>query len=109
MDPRHPELVILRIKELIQQYDRVMSDMDKSTAQHDLAPLEVEGVGIVRELCLTAPRLHEAVIQSSRDNRARMLKASVLKGNVVPEQKQAETVIVEPKPRKKKKARKSSK
>lgn len=69
MDPRHPELAISRMRELMKQYDRVESDMKKATTSAQLGQLEREGGLVVQEICLVAPRLHEAMIQVSRQRR----------------------------------------
>ncbi len=69
MDPRHPELAISRMRELMAQYDRVESDMKKATASPQLAQLEREGSLVIQELCLVAPRLHEAMMQTSHQRR----------------------------------------
>ena len=69
MDPRHPELAVSRIKELIKQYDRIELDMSKATTTAQLAQLEREGGLVVQEICLVAPRIHEAMMQTSRQRR----------------------------------------
>lgn len=69
MDPRHPELAISRMRELMKQYDRVEKDMEKATTSAQLGQLEREGGLVVQEICLVAPRMHEALIQSSRQRR----------------------------------------
>lgn len=69
MDPRHPELAVTRLKELIEQYDRVEKEMAKATVASDLGRLEREGGLVVQEICLVAPRLHEAMMQTSRQRR----------------------------------------
>ena len=69
MDPRHPELAVSRIKELIKQYDRIEKDMAKATTTAKLAQLEREGGLVVQEICLVAPRIHEAMMQTSRQRR----------------------------------------
>lgn len=69
MDPRHPELAVSRIKELIKQYDRVEKDIKTATVSNKLGQLEREGALVIQELCLVAPRLHEALIQASRNRR----------------------------------------
>ena len=69
MDPRHPELAVSRIKELIKQYDRIEKDMAKATTTAQLAQLEREGGLVVQEICLVAPRIHEAMMQASRQRR----------------------------------------
>lgn len=108
MDPRHPELAIARIDELMAQYKRIIRDMQTCNVSSKLAQLEREGGLVVQEICLIAPRLHEAMIQVSRTRRAALAHGIVeekpVENYVAPNQ--AETVIVEPKPRKKKKAKK---
>lgn len=69
MDPRHPELAVSRIKELIKQYDRIEADMNKATTSAKLGQLEREGGLVVQEICLVAPRIHEAMMQTSRQRR----------------------------------------
>lgn len=69
MDPRHPEQAISRMRELMKQYDRIESDMNKATTSARLAELEREGGLVIQEICLVAPRLHEAMMQTSRQRR----------------------------------------
>lgn len=69
MDPRHPELAISRMRELMKQYDRVEKDMAKATTSAQLGQLEREGGLVVQEICLVAPRIHEAMMQTSRQRR----------------------------------------
>ena len=69
MDPRHPELAVSRIKELIKQYDRIEKDMAKAATSAQLGQLEREGGLVVQEICLVAPRIHEAMMQTSRQRR----------------------------------------
>lgn len=69
MDPRHPELAISRMRELMKQYDRVEKDMNKATTSAQLGQLEREGGLVVQEICLVAPRIHEAMMQTSRQRR----------------------------------------
>lgn len=110
MDPRHPEQALTRLKELIAQYDRIESDIKSATVSSRLGQLEREGGLVVQEMCLVAPRIHEAMMQASRQRRyelthpitAEMLKPATkeaIEQYVAPNQ--ADTVIVEPKPRKK--------
>lgn len=140
MDPRHPELAVTRLKELIEQYDRVEKGMTKATVASELGQLEREGGLVVQEICLVAPRLHEAMMQASRQRRydlsrgniydqmreyattAERVDEPVEKPVEMPHDgylsvdeaieeiptppNQAETVIVEPKPRKKKTTKK---
>lgn len=69
MDPRHPEQAISRMRELMKQYDRIEKDMNKATTSAQLAQLEREGGLVVQEICLVAPRIHEAMMQTSRQRR----------------------------------------
>ena len=69
MDPRHPEQAITRLKELMEQYDRIEKDMNKATTSALLGQLEREGGLVVQEICLVAPRIHEAMMQTSRQRR----------------------------------------
>ena len=69
MDPRHPELAISRMRELMKQYDRIENDMAKATTSAKLAELEREGGLVIQEICLVAPRIHEAMMQTSRQRR----------------------------------------
>ena len=110
MDPRHPELAIKRLKELMSQYDRVENDIKQATTSAQLGQLEREGGLVVQEICLVAPRIHESMMQSSRQRRHDLTHGIVEKpveNYTAPNQ--AETVIVEPKPRKKKKTTRKKK
>lgn len=69
MDPRHPEQAISRMRELMKQYDRIEYDMMKATTTAQLGQLEREGGLVVQEICLVAPRIHEAMMQTSRQRR----------------------------------------
>lgn len=69
MDPRHPELALSRLKELIKQYDRIENDIAHATVSSQLSQLEREGGLVVQEMCLVAPRIHEAMMQTSRQRR----------------------------------------
>ena len=117
MDPRHPELAVTRLKELIEQYDRVEKGMAKATVASELGQLEREGGLVVQEICLVAPRLHDAMMQASRQRRyelshpitAEMLNPATeeaIEHYVAPNQ--AETVIAEVKPRKKRGGKKKA-
>ena len=140
MDPRHPELAIARMRELMKQYDRIEADINKATTSAQLGQLEREGGLVIQEICLVAPRIHEAMMQSSRNRRHDLIKwnGNVTRETVMSplynvgdaevaqakgegakrispvevvekyvEPNQAETVIVEPKPRKKKTAKRA--
>lgn len=69
MDPRHPEQAVTRMRELMQQYDSIACDMRHATTSAQLAQLEREGGLVVQEICLVAPRIHEAMMQTSRQRR----------------------------------------
>lgn len=70
MDPRRPELSITRLDELMEQYKKILNDMKTCNVSSRLAQFEREGGLVVQEICLVAPRLHEAMIQASRTRRA---------------------------------------
>lgn len=78
MDPRHPELAISRLRELMNQYDKVESDMKKATTSAQLGQLEREGGLVVQEICLVAPRIHEAMMQTSRQRRHDLARGVLL-------------------------------
>lgn len=69
MDPRHPELAVARIKELIKQYDNIEERMAHATTSAQLSQTEREGSLVIQEICLVAPRIHEAMMQTSRNRR----------------------------------------
>lgn len=69
MDPRHPEQAVSRLRELMKQYDRIEEDIKKATVASQLGQLEREGGLVVQEICLVAPRIHEAMMQTSRQRR----------------------------------------
>ena len=77
MDPRHPELAISRMRELMKQYDRIESDMRNATVTSQLGQLEREGGLVVQEICLVAPRIHEAMMQTSRKRRHDLSRGNV--------------------------------
>lgn len=82
MDPRHPEQAISRMRELMKQYDRVEADIRTASVATKLGALEREGALVIQELCLVAPRLHEAMMQTSRQRRHDLTKWN---GNVTRE------------------------
>ncbi len=53
----------------MKQYDRIESDIKKATVSSQLGQLEREGGLVVQEMCLVAPRVHEAMMQASRQRR----------------------------------------
>ena len=107
MDPRHPELAVSRIKELIAQYDRIEKDIASATIANKLGQLEREGGLVIQEICLVAPRMHEAMMQASRKRRNELVHGAVNEFGYTPEENVGEYTkatisIEEPKPRKKK-------
>lgn len=77
MDPRHPELAIKRLRELMSQYDRIEDDMNHATTSAQLGQLEREGGLVIQEICLVAPRIHEAMMQTSRQRRHDLSRGNV--------------------------------
>lgn len=69
MDPRHPEEAIDRIDQLITQFKYTLDNMRTAAVSSQLAKFEREGGLVVQEICLVAPRLHEAMMQVSRQRR----------------------------------------
>lgn len=102
MDPRHPELAVSRLRELMEQYEFVERSMNEAMTSAELASLEREGSLVVQEICLVAPRVHEAMMQTSRNRRSALAHGETETVEKYVEPNQAETIIVEPKPRKKK-------
>lgn len=69
MDPRHPEVAIDRIDQLVNQFKNTLDNMRTAAVSSQLAKFEREGGLVVQEICLVAPRLHEAMMQVSRQRR----------------------------------------
>lgn len=69
MDPRHPENAIWRMRQLMEQFQYVMDKLNTETISSKLGEAEREGALVVQEICLVAPRLHEAMMQASRNRR----------------------------------------
>lgn len=69
MDPRHPEVAITRIDQLVNQFKGIIDKINTETTSSRLGGIEREGALVVQEICLVAPRLHEAMIQTSRQRR----------------------------------------
>lgn len=112
MDPRHPELALSRLKELIQQYDRIENDIAHATLSTQLGQLEREGGLVVQEICLVAPRLHEAMMQASRSRRTELTRQIVMPATDEEVKKSVEffkEVEKEEKPKKKRKNTKKKK
>lgn len=96
----------------MKQYDRVERDISKATTTAKLGQLEREGGLVVQEICLVAPRIHEAMMQTSR-NRRHELSHGVIVGQTaqiiaINESITEEAEIVE-KPKKKTTRRKTTK
>lgn len=116
MDPRYPEQAILRMRELMKQYDRIESDMLSATTSAQLGQLEREGGLVVQEICLVAPRIHEAMMQTSRQRRhdlshgivEKPVEKSLHRADVVTEVEDPYKVE-EPKPKKKTTKKKTAK
>lgn len=53
----------------MKQFDNVEEAMKRATTSAGLAELEREASLVVQEICLVAPRLHEAMMQTSRQRR----------------------------------------
>lgn len=69
MDPRHPELAIERMVDLMTRFNLITHDIKHSMTSAQISQLEREGGLVVQEICLVAPRLHEAMMQASRNRR----------------------------------------
>lgn len=77
MDPRHPELAVDRIDQLINQFKFILDNIKTETLSNKLAEAEREGGLVVQEICLVAPRLHEAMIQTSRQRRHDLSRGNI--------------------------------
>lgn len=113
MDPRHPELAISRMRELMKQYDRIENDMAKATTSAKLAELEREGGLVIQEICLVAPRIHEAMMQTSRQRRVELTRQILIPSTDEETKKSLEffkeVEKEEPKPKKKTAKKKTTK
>lgn len=109
MDPRRPEEAVYRIDQLIGQFKGVLDKIRTEPFASRLSESEREGALVVQEICLVAPRLHEAMMQASRTRRAAIAKG-IVEGYVEKseEPQQAETVIAEPKEEKPKPKKKTT-
>lgn len=110
MDPRHPELAVSRLEALLAQYHRVEKDINAAVTSAELGRLEREGGLVVQEMCLVAPRIHEALMQTSRNRRRDLRDPSknafpFKLADITPE----EPVVVEEAPKPKKKTSKKKK
>lgn len=78
MDPRHPEIAVDRIDQLVNQFKRNLDNIRTATVSSQLAQLEREGGLVVQEICLVAPRLHEAMMQASRQRRHELSRGNIV-------------------------------
>lgn len=111
MDPRRPELSVSRVRELIKQYDAIEDKIAHATTSSQLGQYEREGGLVVQEICLVAPRMHEALIQTSRQRRHDLTRGIVEESVEIPkpgmmDKETAEKILdaiekVAPKPKKK--------
>lgn len=69
MDPRHPEKALPRIKELIEQYERVEKDIASATVPNKIGEFEREGFMVIQEMSFITPRLHERLALITRQRR----------------------------------------
>lgn len=104
MDPRHPEQAVSRIRELMTQFDDIMSEMKTTPVMNRLGELERQGSLVVQEICLVAPRLHEAMMQASRTRRFTLTHTPVMPVENLEEPVVEE--VVEERPKKKKTSKK---
>ena len=119
MDPRHPEQAVSRIRELMNQFDDLMSEIKITPVSNRLGELERQGSLVVQEICLVAPRLHEAMMQASRTRRFTLSHQPLVEQPIVPaeylKEPSQEVVekyiedLVEEKPKKKKTSKKKKK
>ena len=79
MDPRHPEVALTRIDQLVNQFKLIIDKISTETVSSRLGQLEREGGLVVQEICLVAPRLHEAMMQASRQRRSSLSRGIVEK------------------------------
>lgn len=57
------------MRQLIEQFQYVIDKLNTETISSKLGEAEREGALVVQEICLVAPRLHEAMMQASRQRR----------------------------------------
>lgn len=87
MDPRHPEVAITRIGQLVNQFNGIMDKIRLETTRNGISAAEREGSLVVQEICLVAPRLHEAMMQASRQRRHDLSRGVVEKTVEKPKKK----------------------
>lgn len=81
MDPRHPEEALERIDQLINQFRHILDKLRTEAVSSRLAEAEREGALVVQEICLVAPRLHETMMQTSRQQRHDLSHGVVVEAN----------------------------
>lgn len=77
MDPRHPEKALPRIKELIEQYERVEKDIASATVPNKIGEFEREGFMVIQEMSFITPRLHERLALITRQRRHDLSRGKV--------------------------------
>lgn len=77
MDPRHPEKALPRIKELIEQYERVEKDIASATVPNKIGEFEREGFMVIQEMSFITPRLHERLALITRQRRRDLSRGKV--------------------------------
>ena len=102
MDPRHPELVLPRVKELVSQLEQNFDEIKTSTVRNRMSQLERKGALIVQEICLTAPRLHETLMSVARQRRGELARGVQFEQPTVKENQ----IVEKPTKKKTKKAKK---
>lgn len=81
----------------MKQYDRIEREMNSCFVANRLGQLEREGGLVVQEICLVAPRMHEAMMQTSRQRRHEISRGLV---NEAPEKVDIPEPVVKEKPKK---------
>lgn len=84
MDPRYPEQAVSRVRELMNQLDDIMAEMKNTPVSNRLGELERQGSLVIQEICLVAPRLHEAMMQASRTRRFTLTHQPLIEQPIVP-------------------------
>ena len=67
----------------MKQYDRIEVAIKSATTSAQLGQLEREGGLVVQEICLGAPRIHEAMMQTSRQRMYELSHGTVEKSVMV--------------------------
>lgn len=88
----------------MKQYKGLLAKMRTCNVSSGLAQSERECGLVVQEICLVAPRLHEAMMQVSRTRRAALARGIVIEEKPVEEKKEAPKKVVKKTTKKAKKA-----